>query len=72
MILSFTYLPSRLFYGCSSEPTAASSPKDIELVVLRHQLVVLRRQERRASLRPADRAFLAALARVLPQPDDKG
>jgi putative transposase len=35
--------------------------------VLRHQLVVLGRQQRRPSLRPADRAFLAALTRVLPQ-----
>jgi hypothetical protein len=34
--------------------------KDVELIVLRHQLVVLGRQEARPSLRPADRAFLAA------------
>jgi hypothetical protein len=34
---------------------------------LRHQLAVLGRQEKRPALRPADRAFLAALARVLPQ-----
>jgi putative transposase len=37
------------------------------LLVLRYQLVVLRRQQRRPSLRPADRAFFAALTRVLPQ-----
>jgi hypothetical protein len=34
---------------------------------LRHQLAVLGRQEKRPALRPADRAFLAALALVLPQ-----
>src|SRR5438270_7855181 len=36
-------------------------------MVLRHQLVVLGRQAGRAALRPADRAFLAALARMLPR-----
>jgi hypothetical protein len=40
--------------------------KDVELLVLRHQLVVLGRQERRPMLRPADRALFAALARLLP------
>jgi putative transposase len=38
------------------------------LLVLRNQLVVLARQQPRPSLRPADRAFFAALTRVLPQP----
>jgi hypothetical protein len=35
--------------------------KDVEIVVLRHQLSVLRRQVKRAEFRPADRAVLAVL-----------
>jgi hypothetical protein len=40
--------------------------KDVELLILRHQLTVLGRQQRRPMLRPADRALFAALARPLP------
>src|SRR5439155_14699613 len=39
--------------------------RDIEIVVLRHQLAVLRRQVKQPVFRPADRAFLAAASRVL-------
>jgi transposase len=39
--------------------------KDVELLVLRHQLLVLRRRQPRPSFRAADRAFLAALSRRL-------
>jgi putative transposase len=41
--------------------------KDLEILVLRHQLTVLRRQSPPPKLKPADRALLAAVSRVLPR-----
>ena len=41
--------------------------KEVEILLLRHELAILRRQRRRAPVRPVDRAILAALARALPR-----
>jgi hypothetical protein len=46
----------------------STTEKDIDILVLRHQLAVLRRQIDKPQLTPADRAFLAALLPKVPRP----
>jgi hypothetical protein len=46
--------------------TRSDTTKDIEILVLRHQLAVLQRRTPRPRLSRPDRALLAALTRLLP------
>jgi len=52
----------RLVVGPSDDLNA-----DVELIVLHHQLKVLKRQVGRPCLRRGDRLFMAAISRVLPR-----
>jgi transposase len=68
MSLSFLYLMARRLIGMLLGSLQGEHAKDVEIVVLRHQLDVLRRQVKRPESRPADRALLAMLSSVLPRP----
>ncbi len=68
MVLSFLYLAFRALLGALVRSRRGLHLKDIELLVLRHELELLRRQVARPKLSPADRALLAAAACHLPPP----
>src|SRR5213079_54806 len=68
MVFSFLYLAFRALLGALVRSRRGLDVKDIELLVLRHELEVLRRQVARPRLRAVDRALLAAAACHLPRP----
>jgi len=57
----------RLLVGLAALAVRSSRAKDLEIVVLRHQVAVLRRHVGRPALTEADRSLLAAVGRALPR-----
>src|SRR5436190_22304839 len=62
MVFSFLYLALRALLGALVRSRRGVHVKDIELLVLRHELEILRSQVARPKLGAADRALLAAFA----------
>src|SRR5712691_5108635 len=67
MAFSFLYLAVRAVLGALVRSRRGLHVKDVELLVLRHELEILRRQVVRPELRTVDRALLAAAACHLPR-----
>src|SRR5204862_2488734 len=67
MAFSFLYLALRALLGALVRSRRGLHVKDVELLVLRHELEILRRQIVRPELRTVDRALLAAAACHLPR-----
>ena len=64
---AFAYLSVRQVFEFIVLLTHSDDAKEIELLALRHEVVMLRRQVKRQSFDPADRALLAVLSGFLPR-----
>ena len=67
MLLKIVYLLTWRVLGLAVLVFRGDLAKDAELLVLRHENAVLRRHAGRMRYEPADRAWLAALARLRPR-----
>ena len=67
MLLKIVYLLVRRILGLAVLVFRADLAKDAELLVLRHENLVLRRHAGRVRYESADRVWFAALARLIPR-----
>jgi hypothetical protein len=67
VFISCAYWLVRHVLGLAVLRCRSDAANEVEILVLRHELAVLRRQVARPSCRPTDRVLLVALARMLPR-----
>jgi transposase len=67
VIVSLLYWGLRRLFELAALALRSERAHEVEILVLRHQLHVLRRQVKRPDLKPPDRVILAAASRVLPK-----
>ena len=65
VLLKIIYLLMRWLFGLTVLVFRGDQEKNAELLVLRHENAVLRRHAGRVRYEPADRAWFAALARLV-------
>jgi hypothetical protein len=67
VLCSLSYLVFRCVLQLTAWRCRSNDFKELEIIVLRHELHILRRQTRRATVTTVDRLFLAAASRLLPK-----
>jgi hypothetical protein len=67
VLLSTVYMLAQRLFGLIALRGRGEAAKDVELLVLRHEVAVLRRRITRPRLEPKGRVLLAALSRLLPR-----
>jgi putative transposase len=68
VLVSFIYVVACRLFAFVLLLARSERSKELEILLLRHELSILRRQARRPRLRESDRLVLAALSRVMPRP----
>ena len=63
--LTLAYMIARFVLEVAAVLVRRDVSKDVELLVLRHENAVLRRQVKQVRYEPADRMWLAALSRLI-------
>lgn len=66
MLYASIYMLLRLTISVAVLRSSSNAERDLEILALRHQVAVLRRQVKRPDLLPADRMLMAALGSRLP------
>jgi putative transposase len=67
VIFSVTYQLTRCLLACMMLLTRREASRDAELLVVRHENAVLRRQTGRVRYQPSDRLWLAVMSRRVPR-----
>ena len=67
MVVSFFYVLLRWLLELIVLRVRSTELKELEIVVLRHEVAILRRKTRRPAVNAVDRLFLSAAGRLLPR-----